>query len=159
MNNLFKTNIENITIQNDYYRKVIHTTPNMQIVVMSLLPEEIIDKEIHDKSDQFFKIEQGVCIINIYDNKNNLVQCIKLEKNEITIIPKGTYHEVKNVGNSILKLYTIYSPKHHPSDRINITKNDAIKDENEYNFKNDEHYKKINKYKQKIIILNKILEI
>ncbi len=58
---VFSKNIENISINNNYYRKVLFTTKNMQLVVMSLLPNENIPLEIHKNHDQFIKIEKGKC--------------------------------------------------------------------------------------------------
>lgn len=106
---MFHTNIEKETIDNDNYRKVLNTTCNMQLVVMSLKPNETIPNEIHHQSDQFIRIEEGSCRILI--NKRDE---IKLNKDDCIIIPKNTYHEVIN-GDNKLKLYTIYAQPQHPN--------------------------------------------
>ena len=56
---VYHSNIENLSIKNNYFRKVLFTTKNMQLVVMSLLPDENIPLEIHKEHDQFIKIEKG----------------------------------------------------------------------------------------------------
>ena len=55
----FFGDIEKITLKNDNYRKVVGTTTNMQLVLMSLEPLQEIGFEIHHHTTQFFRIEQG----------------------------------------------------------------------------------------------------
>ena len=55
----FKIDIEKATTANDNFRKVLYTAPHSQLVLMSLLPEEEIGKEVHPGNDQFFRIEAG----------------------------------------------------------------------------------------------------
>jgi mannose-6-phosphate isomerase-like protein (cupin superfamily) len=116
---VFYKNIENISIKNNYFRKVLFTTKNMQLVVMSLLPNENIPLEIHKNHDQFIKIEKGNCetiIGNTYKKK------ITLEKGDCIIIPNNTYHEIINIGKNKLKLYTIYTPPEHDAYKIDKKK-------------------------------------
>ena len=63
--NLNKCNIEKLTIKNKYYRKVLSTPKNMQLVLMSLEPLEEIGKEKHKYTTQFIRIESGKCIAMI----------------------------------------------------------------------------------------------
>ncbi len=108
MSKIFHTNIEKDTIENANFRKVIHTTTKMQLVLMSLKKGDNIPNEVHEDNDQFIRIEIGQCKIVTPAEE------FYLEKDEVVIIPAGTYHEVINTGNSDLKLYTIYAPPHHP---------------------------------------------
>ncbi len=118
-NIIYSKNIDNISQKNNYFRKVLFTTKNMQLVVMSLLPDENIPLEIHKDHDQFIKIEkgQGVAIIG-----NTTKKKVLLQKGDCIIIPKNTYHEIKNIGNIKLKLYTIYTPPEHDAYRIDKKK-------------------------------------
>jgi mannose-6-phosphate isomerase-like protein (cupin superfamily) len=118
-NIIYSKNIDNISQKNNYFRKVLFTTKNMQLVVMSLLPDENIPLEIHKDHDQFIKIEKGygVAIIGNTNKKKVLLQ-----KGDCIIIPKNTYHEIKNIGNTKLKLYTIYTPPEHDAYRIDKKK-------------------------------------
>lgn len=104
---MLNINLEEETIKNDNFRKVIKTTKNMQLVLMSLKPKEIINTEIHFDSDQFFRIEEGKCKIETPS------ETLILSKNMSTIIPMGTQHKVTNIGDTDLKLYTIYSLPQH----------------------------------------------
>lgn len=103
----FYVNIENDTINNNNYRKVLFTSKYMQLVLMSLKPDEEIGLETHDSIDQFFRFEsgKGKCIIN--DTEYNV------SDGDSIIIPAGAKHNIINTGEEALKLYTIYSPPHH----------------------------------------------
>lgn len=115
----FIPNIEEETIANDYFRKVLYTDPRLQLVVMSLLPEEEIGTETHDL-DQFIRIESGFgkAIVN--------GEVHELSDGSVVIIPKGNEHNIVNTSKSDkLKLYTIYAPAEHPPGTIHATKADA----------------------------------
>ena len=47
-------NIEDETKENEYFRKVLFTGKNLQLVLMSLKPLEEIGNEVHNDTDQFF---------------------------------------------------------------------------------------------------------
>jgi hypothetical protein len=54
----FVTNIENDTLENQDFRRVLYTAKNTQLVLMSLRANEEIGEEIHDL-DQFIRVEAG----------------------------------------------------------------------------------------------------
>lgn len=112
-------NIEKETISNENFRKVINTSDNLQLVLMSLKPGEDIGMEVHDNVDQFFRIEkgQGKAIVGKENSKEYL-----LTDGSVIIVPKGTFHNIINTGNESLKLYSIYSPPNHPQNRIDLNK-------------------------------------
>jgi mannose-6-phosphate isomerase-like protein (cupin superfamily) len=51
--------IEDLTVKNKYFRKVLFTGKHTQLVVMCLQPGEEIGNEVHDSVDQFFRIEES----------------------------------------------------------------------------------------------------
>ena len=108
-------NLDKLTIDNIYYRRVISTTPFQQLVLMSV--SDNIEQEIHPDNDQFIKIEEGTVEVII----NNVDHYILHDGDSITI-PANTYHEVINRGSNPVKLYTIYSPPHHPPDTMELYK-------------------------------------
>ena len=108
--NVLNGNIGDMTINNNNYRKVINTTLHQQLVLMSLKPREEIGMEIHNKVDQFIRIEKGTAIALI--GKENPKKYL-LKKEHFITIPAGTYHNIINIGRSELKLYSIYSPPNH----------------------------------------------
>ncbi len=125
---VFSTNIEKETMENSNYRKVLHTTTKMQLVVMNIPPKENISLEIHPLHDQFIKVEDGECIVIIYDGNKKVIDRIQLSNGWSIIIPANTWHEVKNMSSiKSTHLYTIYSPPEHGEHRIDIINPDKHK--------------------------------
>jgi len=123
----YTTNIEEETIANKNFRKVLYTAKHMQLVLMSLKPNEEIGMETHPENDQFFRFEKGVgkCIIdgNEYEVKDG----------SAVIIPAGSKHNVVNTSDTEdLKMYTIYSPAHHKDGIVRATKADAESQDEEF---------------------------
>lgn len=118
--NIFTTNIEQDTLENKFFRKVLYTSKNQQLVVMSIKPKQDIPFEIHPNHDQFFRIEKGHGIAFIGKNKEKQYH---LYDGSVIIVPANTYHQIVNASDSDdLQLYTIYSPPEHPPNRIDITR-------------------------------------
>ena len=55
----FVGNIETMSIENTFFRKVLSTQAHSQLVVMCLQPGEDIGTEVHDQEDQFIRVEKG----------------------------------------------------------------------------------------------------
>lgn len=122
----YAINIEKETINNEAYRRVVWTGDNLQVVLMSLLPQEIIDMEIHNNTDQFIRVEKGTMKVLIgqspYDGSNFIEY--HLNDGDTIMIPQQHYHKIMNEGTDQLKIYTIYGPPNHPHDRFQMTKPD-----------------------------------
>ena len=113
---MFTNNLEKITLNNKNYRAVINTTKNMQLVVMSIKPGVEIGTEIHPITSQFIRVEQGSALA-ILNGEHHLLY----DGDYIIIAPK-TKHNIINIGNKPLKLYTIYTPPEHNPNLIQKTK-------------------------------------
>lgn len=118
--------IENETLDNAAFRKVLYTSTHSQLVVMSLVPGEDIGEEIHDDVDQFFRVEQGEGKVVLGDD----MEVIK--DGTSVVVPQGVKHNIINTGTVPLKLYTIYMPPHHKDGVLHKTKEEAEAD--------DEHF-------------------
>lgn len=119
----YYTNIEETTLKNENFREVLFTGQHSQLVVMSLLPNEEIGKEVHEIVDQFIRVEKGTGKAIIGGEE------FVLGDGSAIIIPAGTEHNVINTSaTDVMKLYTIYSPAHHKEGTIHKTKQDAEKD-------------------------------
>ena len=113
-------NIEELTETNDFFRKVLFTAPHSQLVLMSLKPKEEIGEEIHDV-DQFFRFEEGEGKV-VIDGEET-----EVKDGWAMVVPAGAKHNVINTSETeSLKLYTIYSPGHHPDGTIHKTKEEAL---------------------------------
>ena len=116
----FVTNIEKDTLENNNFRKVLYTSKNGQVVVMSLLPNEEIGMEVHEDNDQFFRIDEGEGKV-IIDGEESMIS-----DGFAVVVPAGAMHNVINTSSvNPLKLYTIYMPPHHKDGIIHATKADA----------------------------------
>lgn len=99
--------LSKLTIDNSKFRNIIYTSNVMQLVLMSIKPGEEIKEEVHDKVDQFIRVELGECDVTVGDEVHSLKQ------GDFIIIPKNNKHRVQNTGQESLKLYTIYAPSEH----------------------------------------------
>jgi len=108
---VFKNNIDKLTTNNNNYRKVLYTTKQLQLVLMSLKPKQEIGTELHKNTTQFIRVEEG--------SGNAIVNNIKykLTKNTAIIIPNNTSHTII-AGKNGLKIYTIYSPPEHKKNLV-----------------------------------------
>ncbi len=110
-------NIEKETLENTDYRRVLYTSSYSQLVLMCVKPQEEIGEEVHGL-DQFIRIEQGEAKVVLNGEEHSL------KADDAVVIPAGTLHNVINVGDVDLKLYTIYSPPEHKDGTIHKTKQD-----------------------------------
>lgn len=108
-------NIEKLTLENDNFRKVLYTTKNCQLVLMSLRAGEEIGEEIHEV-DQFLRIEKGTGKVILNDISHDL------DAGSAIVVPTGTKHNIINTGDSPMKLYSLYIPPHHRDGVVHATK-------------------------------------
>lgn len=120
-------NIEEITVKNESFRRVLYTARKMQLVVMSLQPGEDIGVEVHPDVDQFFRIEEGEGQVVM----DGVARDFKAD--DAIIIPQGTEHNIINTSSTKpLKLYTIYTPPNHPDGKVHKTREEAMQDEHDH---------------------------
>jgi mannose-6-phosphate isomerase-like protein (cupin superfamily) len=115
--------IEEATIANNDFRRVLYTGEHLQLVAMSLAPGEEIGEETHDDRDQFFRFEEGEGVV-VIDGKEN-----RVEDNYAVIVPAGSRHNVKNTSDEPLQFYTLYGPPEHKDKTVHQTKEQAEQDE------------------------------
>ena len=115
----FIADIEDRAELNNDFRRVLFTGPNLQLVVMSLQPGEEIGEEVHEHTDQFFRVEEGKGEI-VMDGRVNLI-----ESDMAMLVPAGIRHNIRNTGRKALKLYTLYAPPEHEDGTVHRTKAEA----------------------------------
>lgn len=114
--------LEDLTLKNGNFRKVLYTGKREQLVLMALAPGEDIGREMHADVDQFFRVEEGIARFVFGPGDEHLVRA-----GDAVLVPAGTFHDVVNASSTkLLKLYTIYSPPQHPEGTIQHTKADAL---------------------------------
>ena len=128
----YVTDIENATLENTDFRRVLYTGKNSQLVLMSLRPNEEIGEEVHTL-DQFIRVEAGDGFAVLDGVKHPITDGTAI------VIPAGTKHNVVNDSASgELKLYTVYSPPEHRDGTIHKTKADALAHEEHFDGKTTE---------------------
>ena len=116
----YVTDIEQDTISNDDFRRLLFTGPHTQLVLMTLRAGEEIGLETHAEHDQFIRVEAGTGIV-LLDGKESA-----LEDGSAVVIPAGIEHNVVNTSDDApLRLYTLYSPPEHPDGTVHRTKQEA----------------------------------
>ena len=124
---VFADNIEEKTISNTYFRQVLYTGQHAQLVLMCLMPASDIGEEVHEVTDQFFRIEkgEGKVILNAKE--------YPVRDGTAILVPAGTKHNVINTSlNKKLFLYTIYCPPHHKHGVVHKTKKEALNDHEDH---------------------------
>ena len=120
--NPFVVNIEDVTEQNNNYRVALWTGNHLQLTLMSINVGEDIGLEMHPNVDQFIRIEEGAGLLQMGPTKDNLNFQQRVYSDYAFIIPAGTWHNLINIGNEPIKLYSIYAPANHPYGTIQPTK-------------------------------------
>jgi mannose-6-phosphate isomerase-like protein (cupin superfamily) len=118
-------NIEEETGANTTFRTALWTGKHSQLTVMSLGAGAEIGLEVHPDVDQFFRLEQGSARVEVGNTREELSETYEVKDDWAFIVPAGTWHNVINIGDGELKLYTIYSPPNHPPGTVHATKADA----------------------------------
>ena len=124
-------NIEDITVKNKDFRRVLYTAKNCQLVVMALKPKEEIGDEAH-KSDQFFRVEEGSGEA-VLDGVRTVIRA-----GFAVVVPAGTNHNIINTGSVHMKLYTLYAPPNHRDGVVHHTRADAQADNEHFDGKTTE---------------------
>ena len=118
-------NIDRLTKRNSNYRTALWTGNYLQVTLMSIPVKGDVGLEKHPDTDQFIRIESGRALVTMGESKNNLSERSRANQNDAILIPAGTWHNIINIGNTPLKLYSIYAPPHHPFGTAQKTKADA----------------------------------
>ncbi|MGN0976300.1 MAG: cupin domain-containing protein [Gemmiger sp.] len=115
-------NIDRITKENPNYRTALWTGDYLQTTLMSIPAGGEIGLEVHPETDQFFRIESGLGLVQMGPSQNELTTRQEVDGRYAVIVPAGTWHNITNIGREPLKIYTIYAPPHHPHGTVQATK-------------------------------------
>ena len=115
-------NVEQATLDNENFRTVLFTGEHTQLTVMKLGPGEDIGREVHGNLDQFLRIEKGRGRVELSESEDQTGETYEVEDDWAIIIPAGIWHNVINIGDDELKLYSLYSPPEHPDGTVHETR-------------------------------------
>lgn len=108
--------------KNEEFRKVIWTGEKTQLVLMAIPEGGEIGGEVHEGHDQLLYFVDGNGVAKIGDTECDV------SAGDMSIVPSGIFHNFRNTGSGMLKLYTTYSPPEHKPGTEHATKNEADKD-------------------------------
>jgi mannose-6-phosphate isomerase-like protein (cupin superfamily) len=117
--------IEKVTLENTNFRTVAYTGEHTQLTLMRLGPGEEIGWERHGNLDQFLRLEQGKVRVEFGRTEDAVDDTHEAADDWAFIVPAGVWHNVVNIGEGDVKLYSLYSPPEHPHGTIHRTKADA----------------------------------
>jgi mannose-6-phosphate isomerase-like protein (cupin superfamily) len=105
--------------KNDEFRKVLWTGDKTQLVLMAIPERGEIGGEVHEGHDQLLYFVAGTGIAKIGDVETTIAD------GDVSIVPSGVFHNFRNTGSGMLKLFTTYSPPEHAPGTEHATKRDA----------------------------------
>jgi mannose-6-phosphate isomerase-like protein (cupin superfamily) len=115
-------NINRAAQSNHNYRTALWTGRHLQVTLMSIRVGGDIGLEMHPHLDQFIRVESGCGLVEMGSRKDNLSIQEKVNGDYAIVIPAGTWHNLLNIGNRPLKVYSIYAPPEHPFGTVHQTK-------------------------------------
>ncbi|GGH71668.1 hypothetical protein GCM10010978_07850 [Compostibacillus humi] len=128
----FVVNIEEASVQNQNYRTAIWTGDRLQVTLMSIPPGGDIGLEVHPDTDQFLRIEKGQGLVQMGPREDQLTFQRTVGDDDAIMVPRGTWHNLTNMGAEPLKLYSIYAPPEHPFGTVHTTKQEAMMTERKH---------------------------
>lgn len=123
----YAANIKRAVMMNRNFRTAYWTGAHLQMTLMNIAPFDDIGIEMHPHVDQFLYIESGRGLFRTGPDRKTFNQQIMVGENSGMFVPAGTWHNVVNITNRPLRLFSIYAPQQHPKGTVHRTKADAAK--------------------------------
>ncbi|MCT1515767.1 cupin domain-containing protein [Dietzia cercidiphylli] len=125
----YVVNIEDATLANTNYRTTLWTGEHLQMTVMAIAPGDDIGLEVHEDHDQFLRVEQGRGRVQMGPAEDRLEFDEEVGDDWVILVPAGSWHNVTNIGDEPLKVYSIYAPPEHEHGTVHVTKAESDADE------------------------------
>lgn len=112
------------TLRNRTFRTAFWTGEHLQVTRMCLNAGEDIGAETHPCTDQLLYIAEGRGTVQF-----GIDECMERRSvlpGDAVFVPAGTRHNLRNTGNTPLKLFSVYAPVQHPFGTVHKTKADAV---------------------------------
>ncbi len=122
----FVVNIEDATKENETFRTALWTGKHLQMTVMSIPVGGDVGLEKHDREDQFLRVEQGRALVRMGPKENEVTFEEEVGDDWAILVPVGLWHNIINIGDEPLKLYSIYAPPHHAFGTVHQTQADDV---------------------------------
>lgn len=109
----------------DAFRRVVHTAPHTQVVLMTIPVGGDIGMETHPDNDQVLVLVDGEAETDL-DGTTSTASA-----GQMVVVPAGVEHNVRNTGSGALRLWTIYGPPDHADGTVHLTRAEADEDEHD----------------------------
>lgn len=120
----YVVDIEEATLSNENFRTTIWTGMNFQMTLMSIPVGGDVGFEVHSDTDQFLRLERGRGRVQMGPDKDDLSFDEEVSDDWVVIVPQGFWHNITNIGDEPMKIYSIYAPPHHPFGTVHQTQAD-----------------------------------
>ena len=122
----YVVNIEDTTLENTNFRTTVWTGKHIQMTVMSIPVGGDVGLEQHRHEDQFLRVEQGRALVRMGPKENEVTFEEEVGDDWVILVPVGVWHNIINIGDEPLKLYSIYGPPHHDFGTVHPTQADDV---------------------------------
>jgi mannose-6-phosphate isomerase-like protein (cupin superfamily) len=92
---------------------------------MAIQPGHDVGLEVHHDHDQFLRVEEGMARVQMGPARDDLSFDETVGDDFAVFVPAGSWHNLTNVGDGPLRLYSIYAPAEHPHGTVHATKEEA----------------------------------
>ena len=121
----FAFNVRHAASENTNFRTALWTGQHMQLTLMCIPVGEDIGVEKHPDDDQMLVVEKGRAKLCVGACRDAMREKKIVGEHDAVLIPAGTWHNLINVGDVPLKLWSVYAPPHHPFGTVHRCKADA----------------------------------
>lgn len=128
----YVVDIEEATVANTNYRTTAWTGTHLQMTLMSIPVGGDIGLEMHASVDQFLRVEAGRGRVQMGPAEDDLSFDEEVGDDWAILVPAGSWHNVTNIGDTPLQVYSLYAPPEHPHGTVHATKADSDADEHHH---------------------------
>jgi len=114
--------LETETRKNPNYRTVAWSGKYLQVTLMSIPVGGDIGLEKHPDTDQFIRLDAGRGRAQMGPAKGELTFDQEVSDGWCILVPAGSWHNVTNIGDEPMQVYTVYAPQHHQPGKVQTTK-------------------------------------
>lgn len=122
--NPFVVDIEKVTEENETFRTALWTGEKIQLTLMSIPVGGDVGLEVHKKEDQFLRIEKGRGLVQMGPTADEVTFEREVGHDWAVLVPVGVWHNIKNIGDEPMQIYSIYGPPHHDHGTVHQTQED-----------------------------------
>jgi mannose-6-phosphate isomerase-like protein (cupin superfamily) len=120
--------LEAETLENSQYRTVAWSGTYLQVTLMSIPVNGDIGLEMHGETDQFIRLDRGRGRAQMGPSKAELTFDEEVTDGWCVLVPAGSWHNVTNIGDEPMQVYTVYAPQHHQPGKVQQTQAIAAAD-------------------------------